>query len=79
MSPRMSSLIKTHIKGTLPKNLILNTNEDKDDINRVHELEDASETVDEAQTPVTSTNVDEALCDNLLNLPTPFFCIKSRY
>ena len=46
-------------------------NEEQDDVNRVHELEEATETVDEVQTPVASANADEALCDKLLNFPSP--------
>ena len=35
------------------------------------ELEEVSETVYEVQTPVSSSNVDEALYDKLLNLHSP--------
>ena len=34
-------------------------------------MEEVSESVDEAQTPVAPANVDEALCDKLLNLTSP--------
>ena len=34
-------------------------------------MEEASETVDEVQTPVALANADEALCNNLLNFPYP--------
>ena len=75
----MSILIKTHTKDTPPKNLRLNVNfktmeidnEEPDDRDRVCELEEVSETVYEVQTPVASSNVDEALYDKLLNLHSP--------
>ena len=71
----MSISIKTQAKDTLPKNVRLNINvktmeidnEEKDDANRVHELKEALETVDEENTHVTSVNAVEALCDKLLN------------
>ena len=46
-------------------------NEEQDYLNAVFELEEAIETVDRAQTPVASTNLDEVSCDKLLNLPSP--------
>ena len=55
MFPHVSILITTHMKDTLPISLWSNINiktteiynEDKDDGDRVYELEEASETVDE--------------------------------
>ena len=35
------------------------------------ELEESTQTVDEAQTHVAPANIDEALCDKLLNSPSP--------
>ena len=75
----MSILIKTHIKDTPPINLRLNINlktmeindEERDDGDRVYELEEASETVDEVKTHVVPANSDEALCNKLLNFPSP--------
>ena len=75
----MSILIKKHIKDTPPRNLRLEIkfktmefdDEEQDHVNIVHELEEASETVDEVQTPAVSTNADEVLCDKLINLPSP--------
>ena len=46
-------------------------NEEQDDLNEVFELEEATKIVDEAQTPVASINLNEALCDKLLNFPSP--------
>ena len=46
-------------------------NEEKDNVNRVCEFEEASETFDEAQNPVASANADEASCDKLLNVTLP--------
>ena len=46
-------------------------NEEQDDGDRVYELEEALETVDEVQNPVGSANTDEALSDKLLNFPSP--------
>ena len=37
----------------------------------MHELKEASETVDEVLPLVASTNVDESLCDKLLNFSPP--------
>ena len=72
-------MTKTHTKDTPAKNLRLNIkfkntetdNEEQDDLNAVFELEEATETVDEVQNPVASTNLDEASHDKLLNLPSP--------
>ena len=44
-------------------------NEEQDNGDRVFELEEASLTVDEMQTPVAPANTDEVLCNKLLNLP----------
>ena len=63
------SIQKFTIKHKLKK--IETDNEEQDDLNRVRELEEATETVDEAQNHVASTNADESLCDKLLNLPSP--------
>ena len=79
MFPHVSILITTHMKDTLPINLRSNINiktmeiynEDKDDGDRVYELEDASTTIDEVQTLVAPANSDESSCDKLLNLPSP--------
>ena len=45
--------------------------EEQDDRDVVLELEEESTTVDEAQTTVVPANIDEALCDKLLNFPSP--------
>ena len=50
-----------------------NDNEKQDDVNRLFEFEEASETVYELQTHVESTNADEELCVKLLNLTSPKF------
>ena len=78
MFPCMSILIKTHTKDALAKHLRLNINfksietdnEEQDDLNAVLEVEEATETVDEMKTHVTSTNLVEASCDKLLNFPS---------
>ena len=44
--------------------------EDKDG-DKVLELEDASTTVEEVQTPIATTNVNESLCQKLINFPSP--------
>ena len=46
-------------------------NEEKYDLNEVFELEEETETVDEVQTTISSTNADKALSDKLLNLTSP--------
>ena len=46
-------------------------NEEQDDLNAVFELEESTWIVDEVQTPVAWTNLDELLCDKLINLPPP--------
>ena len=51
-------------------------NEEQHDDNRVRKLEEASETIDEAQTPIGSANADEALCHELLNSPSPEFSVS---
>ena len=79
MFPRMSILIKKHIKDATTINLRLNMNlktmefdkEEQDNGDRVCELEEASETFDEVKTHVAPSNIDEALCDKLINLPSP--------
>ena len=45
--------------------------EEQDDGDKVFELEEASSTVDEVQTPGVPANADEVLCNKLLNLPSP--------
>ena len=45
--------------------------EEHDDGDRVFELKEVWSTVDEAHTPVAPANMDEVLCDKLLNLPSP--------
>ena len=45
--------------------------EEQDDFNRVNELEEALETVNEVQNPVVLTNTDESSCDKLLTLHSP--------
>ena len=45
--------------------------EEQDDLNEVFELEEEIEIVDGVKTPVASINLNEALCDKLLNLPSP--------
>ena len=67
------------MKDTPPINLRLNMNikkmeidsEEQDDGDRFFELEEASETVDESQTPLVPANIDEALCNKFLNFPSP--------
>ena len=77
----MFSVTKRHMKDTPAKNLRLNINfknvntdeEEQDDLNVVFELVEETEIVDEAQTHIESTNLDEASCDKLINLPSPKF------
>ena len=45
-------------------------NEEKDNGDRVYDLEEALETVDKVQTHVLPVNINESLCDKLLNLPS---------
>lgn len=45
--------------------------EEHDDLNVVYELEEATEIVDKMQNTVESTNLDESLCDKLINFPSP--------
>ena len=67
MFPHRSILIKIHTKDTLPMNSRLKMNlktieidnEEQDDGDRVCELEEASETVDEVQNPVVPAKIYE--------------------
>ena len=45
--------------------------EEKDDLNTLFELEEATEIVDELQTYVASINLNEALSDKLIDFPSP--------
>ena len=46
-------------------------NEEQDDRDIFFELEESTQTVDEAQTPVTPVNMHEVMCNKLLNLSSP--------
>ena len=49
-------------------------NEEEDNMNVVIELEEATEMVDEARTPVASINLDEVLCDKNKNMLINVLC-----
>ena len=48
-----------------------NHNEEQDDMNIVFELQEATEIVDEVQTPVASIDLNEELCDKLIKFTLP--------